>query len=470
MNLNDSLDDDICVKNNDIFNYKGYFVENEGEDNEPKFFEFGAHFSYKELFKSLQELRNKQIKAQKLNQIESNKHINNKKISNRERNNTKNNNNKRKDINLNIIMKIFKSKGKSRNIWAVETKNDNINEMTFVPKINSKNNFYIKKEDKNNKSTFNNIIKYNQTNYMRISKDIKNKIYSNSNSNQKLNISNRSKNNKLNKIKINKHPDKFILSRNKNVINLIKSNKTSIKINKIKNEDKCKKRIFVGIPNSSKKTIFMSSLNNIGKTLESSKKKLKNIKGIFNYYYKNKEIKKINLGNSDICSKTSNSFSNNSKINKPKNKLKLNDIKKLIKNSSIFDKKISLKKKNGLNIKRKESKKNININIEINNNNNIIYNTINKRIKKINNSNSNTKNREKSLLTINFQKLRISASFTKNNISINSLKNGYNSHNNHHSYYQKHKNYNKVINCKNNKAKFINIKFPKVKFINITNS
>lgn len=152
----------------------------------------------------------------------------------------------------------------------------------------------------------------------------------------------------------------------------------------------------------------------------------------------------------------------------PNNKLKLSDIKKLIKNNSIFDEKISIKKKNGLNIKRKESKKNININIEINNNRNIIYNTINKRINKINNS--NTKNREKSLLIIIFQKLRISASFTKNNISINSLKNVYNSYNNHHSYFQKNKNYNKVINCKKNKAKFINIKFPKAKFINSTNS
>ena len=69
MNLNESLNDDICIKNNDIFNYKGYFVENEDEEDEPKYFEFGAHFSYKELYKSLQELRNKQIKSQKLNQI-----------------------------------------------------------------------------------------------------------------------------------------------------------------------------------------------------------------------------------------------------------------------------------------------------------------------------------------------------------------------------------------------------------------
>jgi len=219
MNLDDSLDDDICIKNNDIFNYKGYFVENEDEEDEPKIYEFGAHFSYKELYKSLQELRNKQIKSQKLNKIENNKLINNKKITNRERNNTKNNN-KRKD--LNSIMKIFKSKGKSRNIGIVETKNDNVNEKTFEPKINSKNKLFIKKEDKNNKSTFNYKIKYNQTNYMKIYKDIKNKIISNSNSNQKINLSNRSKNIKLNKIKKNQNSEKYIFSRNKNLAQQIK--------------------------------------------------------------------------------------------------------------------------------------------------------------------------------------------------------------------------------------------------------
>ena len=839
MNLDDSLNDDICIKNNDIFNYKGYFVENEDEEDEPKYFEFGAHFSYKELFKSLQELRNKQIKAQKLNIIENNKNINNKKISNRERNNTKNNN-KRKDINLNSIMKIFKSKGKSRNIGVAETKNDNINEMTFEQKINSNNKFFIKKEDKNNKSTFNYKIKYNQTNYMKIYKDIKNKICSNSNSNQKINLSNRCKNIKLKQLKINQNSEKYIFSRNKNFKNLvqqikldpkknrtltqekkgnnnnssysydiniyksfnikikdksnsikklrfdtvlsinsnskekkknnnkttkenkfkiiepkinynsvnknilsikkrkknklkldkiinnssssvnmknnnsiklnrnlistplecllnsyksknykyspnlfkkniftisptynsiydstfkinhknkkemmlnkkyipkrlnehsniseskglisssmdkskclynnktieqknqifsnnksnnntlpnlsiscinkinknnekknenktgincknslnnlfnkkdknsrnrihnflinsissvnftdninknniynnnltninlqqnrnickikpqvIKSNKTYIKIENNKNEEKCKKKIFLGIPKSNKKNIIISSLNNkyifnnnnkhkssgfvamnkqkqideIGnfdsdKYLKYSKKKIKDIKGISNNNCKNKEMKKIYLGNNDICSKTANSFSNNPKIvveknNIPNNKLKLSDIKKLMKNNSISDKKISLKKQYGLNIKRIESKKNININIKINNNNNIIYNkTINKKIKTINNSSANINNTEKSYLTIN-KKLRISPSFTKNKISKNNLKNGYDSCNNHHSYFQKNKNYNEVFNCKNDKVKFINIKFPKAKFINITNS
>jgi hypothetical protein len=129
-------------------------------------------------------------------------------------------------------MKIFKSKKKSRNIGAVEAKNDNKKEMTFEPKINSKNKFFIKKEDKDNKSTFNYKIKHNQTNYMKIYKYIKNKIYSNSNSNQKINLSNRSKNIKLNKLKINQNSEKYIFSRNKNSKNLVQQLKIDPKKNK----------------------------------------------------------------------------------------------------------------------------------------------------------------------------------------------------------------------------------------------
>ena len=55
---------DIKV-NEDIFNYKGYFVENEDEDEDPKYFEYGAHFSYKELYLALEILRKKQLNREK---------------------------------------------------------------------------------------------------------------------------------------------------------------------------------------------------------------------------------------------------------------------------------------------------------------------------------------------------------------------------------------------------------------------
>jgi hypothetical protein len=41
--------ENIDVKN-DIYNYKGYFIENE-EEEEKKFYEFGAHFPYLYLYK-----------------------------------------------------------------------------------------------------------------------------------------------------------------------------------------------------------------------------------------------------------------------------------------------------------------------------------------------------------------------------------------------------------------------------------
>ena len=42
-----SLDNKI---ENDNLNYKGYFIENADADEDPKFYEYGAHFPYHELY------------------------------------------------------------------------------------------------------------------------------------------------------------------------------------------------------------------------------------------------------------------------------------------------------------------------------------------------------------------------------------------------------------------------------------
>ena len=60
MNIDDIRKEFMGI-NNDIFEYKGYFVENEDEDEGPKYYEFGAHFPYQELFKILQNLSKNQI-------------------------------------------------------------------------------------------------------------------------------------------------------------------------------------------------------------------------------------------------------------------------------------------------------------------------------------------------------------------------------------------------------------------------
>ena len=234
MNNNDeSSDDEIDVKDN-IFNYKGFFVENEIEDDEPKYYEFGAHFPYKELYNILLVLRENQKKIEKGKEIEKIIQIKNKKVKNRERNNTKN---KKIENNLNNLIKIFKYKEKSRNI-GINSQIDNQNEMTFFPKNNYKNNLSLKKENKNNTKSFN-IYKTNSnhSNYLKIYKNIRNKI-SNRRLNKKYSLNNNHKHKKynLNLNKIGKYSDKYILP-NKNRNNLKPQNKI-LKINRTIYQDK----------------------------------------------------------------------------------------------------------------------------------------------------------------------------------------------------------------------------------------
>ena len=108
MNDDESNDDGNNINVKNIDNYKGYFFEN--EEPASNFYEFGAHFPYKELCKILNILRQKQVKEDKNKKIEKIAKVNKSKISQRERNNTRN---KQNEININIIQKIFKSNRKS---------------------------------------------------------------------------------------------------------------------------------------------------------------------------------------------------------------------------------------------------------------------------------------------------------------------------------------------------------------------
>jgi hypothetical protein len=233
MNLDDDSDNEEIIYKNDIMNYKGYFVENAEEDEEPKYFEFGAHFSYKELCKALEELRKKQIikelEKEKDNELEimKMKQKNNKKIENRERNNTKNKD--IKNINLENIIKSLNPKNKSRNIGVPEqNENNNPNELSFAPINHNIKNLSIKNEDKNHIKS----ISINKANYIKLysnkknknvlkrSNDIINKKFNFKNSNENINKINN--NNIINK-KFNKNKsifnsqvsDKFLPSRNR---------------------------------------------------------------------------------------------------------------------------------------------------------------------------------------------------------------------------------------------------------------
>ncbi len=219
--LNDDIND-IQVK--DIYNYKGYFIEN--GDQPSNFYEFGAHFPYKELCKILNILRQRQVKEDNDKKIEKIIQIDKSKISQRERNNTRN---KKKENSINIIQKIIKSNRKSRNLRALDPRIGNQNEMTFIPKNYFKNIFSTKKDDSKARNKNTNSLK---NNYIRINNNATDIISINSTSNKKMNKNDKIKNAKIHFIKYPKIVKKYILTRNQNKknlyqpINVLSKNKT----------------------------------------------------------------------------------------------------------------------------------------------------------------------------------------------------------------------------------------------------
>ena len=240
MNKDESdQDEDIHIKNN-ILDYKGYFIENEEEDNEPKYYEFGAHFSYKELCKCLEILRKKQIqkemekeKEKEIELIKINKKYN-KKIENKERNNTKNKENKdnKENNKLQNIINGFNSKIRSRNIGIDnQNENENPNELTFFPFSYNINNLSVKKDTKIPHRS----ISINKTNFIKIYSKNKTIKYLNANNDilsKNINFKNNNENISNNNIKhfqkkkinfnsqLNKYSDNNIISRNRDQNNI----------------------------------------------------------------------------------------------------------------------------------------------------------------------------------------------------------------------------------------------------------
>ena len=153
-------DELTCNNNNNknnIFNYKGYFVEN-GREEEKKFYEHGAHFSYKELFNALMKIKLEKASKDKIMKIKP------KKIINIERNNQKD---KTLEEKINNIIKEFKIKNLSRNINLQNNTvslNQKLNQNTFIHS-NINNNINNNKLNINNKN-YNNINKNINTSHV----------------------------------------------------------------------------------------------------------------------------------------------------------------------------------------------------------------------------------------------------------------------------------------------------------------
>ena len=147
------MKDEKLYENNlnkgDMLNYKGYFIEN-GRDEEKKYFEFGAHFSYKELYTVLLKIKLEKEKTEKIVKLKPKKKLNIERINQKD---------KKIDENINNIIKEFKSKNRSRNMIQQENKENftkNLNQMTYVPLNLDENKRHI---DNHYKANFNSVNK-----------------------------------------------------------------------------------------------------------------------------------------------------------------------------------------------------------------------------------------------------------------------------------------------------------------------
>ena len=233
MNIDELSNEEIDCKN-DIFNYKGYFIENEEEEEEPKYYEHGAHFQYQELCKILEILRKNQMKKETVKEQKTKinfdlKNQKPKKIENRERNNTKNK--KLENNSFNIMQgQLGKSRNKSRNIGVPDVDEKTTqHEMTYIPfnKNNKSNISNLSNQKQDNKSIsihrtnpikmHDNINRNKRGKYIniKVSQIIKNKSIQNKNKNVNPNL-------KQNYNQLNPISKKYMLNSKKESKNIYK--------------------------------------------------------------------------------------------------------------------------------------------------------------------------------------------------------------------------------------------------------
>ncbi len=247
-NMNES-GEEIDVNNDNIFNYKGYFLENEEEEEEEeqKYFEYGAHFPYKYLYQKLEILKEereeeeKKLKKEKIEKEENKDNtfqnifncFNGSKGKSRNRNNNNNekkngftfipqNDKKENEKNNNIIEEskvkehnassnIVNNKHKERTFENNKIKNENVNLYnSFASKLKiNKHLNYSKKEDEDNlkinsKTTSTNSKKIKS---IQLSREHLNQVFNSSQQKNKLEKKIKNKENNLKKLNDSKNKD-----------------------------------------------------------------------------------------------------------------------------------------------------------------------------------------------------------------------------------------------------------------------
>ena len=129
----DESNENIEVKD-DIFNYKGYFVENE-EEEEKKFYEFGAHFPYMFLYQRLEIIAQEREEMQK--ELENKLKEKDMEKEKESRDDQGTNEESKTTGNLKDLLSNFQQKGKSRNRVDVGIG------LTYIPQMNKKINNHL---------------------------------------------------------------------------------------------------------------------------------------------------------------------------------------------------------------------------------------------------------------------------------------------------------------------------------------
>ena len=420
----------------DILNYRGYFVEN-GDEEEKKFYEYGAHFPYMYLYQRLEILAQERKSNKK--QLEKKLENKEKKIININNKDSKDdpitNEESKQNENLKDLLNIFKQKGKSRNRGDVDIG------LTYMPHLNRK------KEEQSNaiENIAAGLIKSsagkNEESKINASKNIKNMKKNNLIKKEELIGANLKYNNF-----INKNDKKDIKSNNNKATKKVKSGNQQAKIRK-RNENKIwninntlngntlslniLNKTKLGEKNNSKNmthdipymTKLKNNLVNKLKSIQYSKEKLReqilHTGNIGQNKNKRGNIKKMinkfrnlnNKGSYNGYQNTKNTSSSKNLVTN--NKKEMNKISKIDIPSVVNTIKEKLEKNNNnVNNNSKIKNKTNNRNMLNNNNNNFINQ---------NNflSNLKTNNKNKNIYNVNKNLIKKANVTSKNNISIN---------------------------------------------------